>query len=59
VIAGATLSSQSLRVGTLTSADELLANLQGRPAMIIVGEVVRWSELASAAAQLAPMGCEI
>ena len=70
VVAGATLSSQSLRFGTLASADELLADLQGRPAMIIVGEVVRWSELASAAldrthemraaeTNAGMMGCEI
>ncbi|HYP15741.1 MAG TPA: uroporphyrinogen-III C-methyltransferase, partial [Opitutus sp.] len=59
VVAGATLSSQSLRIGTLASGDDLLGNLQGRPAMIIVGEVVRWSELAAAQAQMIPMGCEI
>ena len=70
VVAGATLSSQSVRVGTLADGDGLAANLQGRPAMIIVGEVVRWSELAAAtsawqaeqaqaAASTVPMGCEI
>lgn len=62
VVAGATLTSQSLRFGTLAEADALLGNLQGRPAMIIVGEVVRWSELAAAAQQGASagmMGCEI
>ncbi|HYD83687.1 MAG TPA: hypothetical protein VEA63_06530, partial [Opitutus sp.] len=70
VVAGATLTSQSLRVGTLADGDGLATNLQGRPAMIIVGEVVRWSELAAAAAgtvdegrvaaaDAVPMGCEI
>lgn len=59
VVAGATLSSQSLRIGTLAEGDALTGNLQGRPAMIIVGEVVRWSELAAAANQAVPMGCEI
>lgn len=59
VVAGATLSSQSLRVGTIKDADALLANLAGRPAMIIVGEVVRWSELAAATQAQVPMGCEI
>lgn len=69
VVAGATLTSQSLRFGTLAEADALLGNLQGRPAMIIVGEVVRWSELAAAAVSVnaaasdasnaISMGCEI
>lgn len=61
VVAGATLSSQSLRFGTLAEGDALVGNLQGRPAMIIVGEVVRWSELAAAAqgANARMMGCEI
>lgn len=59
VVAGATLSDQSLRVGTLADGDGLLTNLNGQPAMIVVGEVVRWSELAAAAAQAVPMGCEI
>lgn len=69
LVAGATLTSQSVRIGSLAKGDELTADLQGRPAMIIVGEVVRWSELATAAtavgsavadgANVAPMGCEI
>lgn len=59
VVAGATLSSQSLRVGTLASGDEIVGQLEGRPAMIIVGEVVRWSELAAAAQAAVPTGCEI
>jgi uroporphyrin-III C-methyltransferase len=49
VVAGATLTRQSLRFGTLAEGEALVANLQGRPAMIVVGEVVRWSELAAAA----------
>lgn len=59
VVAGATLDSQSLRVGTLADGEKLLSNLQGRAAMIVVGEVVRWSELAAAAQATVPMGCEI
>ncbi len=71
VVAGATLDSQSLRVGTLAEGERLLADLQGRAAMIVVGEVVRWSELAAAAGDrlqagsymgpdaAVPMGCEI
>ena len=59
VVAGATLTEQSLRVGTLAEGDALLGNLDGRPALIVVGEVVRWSELAAAAAQSVPLGCEI
>jgi uroporphyrin-III C-methyltransferase len=59
VVAGATLTSQSVRIGTLADGDTLLTNLSGRPALIVVGEVVRWSELAAAAAQDVPMGCEI
>lgn len=59
VVAGATLTTQSLRVGTLADGDNLTGNLQGRPALIVVGEVVRWSELSAAAAQNLPMGCDI
>jgi siroheme synthase len=53
VVAGATLSSQSLRFGTLADGDELTNDPERRPALILVGEVVRWSELMRAAGQLA------
>ena len=53
VVAGATLSSQHVRIGTLAERDALTNQTGGRPALIIVGEVVRWSELAAAAKQLA------
>jgi uroporphyrin-III C-methyltransferase len=53
VVAGATLSSQDVRIGTLSDGDILTADAERRPALIIVGEVVRWSQLATAAGQLA------
>ena len=53
VIAGATLNSQHVRIGTLADRDTLTHDPERRPALIIVGEVVRWSELATAANQLA------
>jgi uroporphyrin-III C-methyltransferase len=53
VVAGATLSSQDVRIGTLADRDALTTDAERRPALIIVGEVVRWSELATAAKQLA------
>lgn len=53
VIAGATLTSQDVRIGTLAEGDGLTSDAASRPALIIVGEVVRWSELALAARQLA------
>jgi uroporphyrin-III C-methyltransferase len=53
VVAGATLSSQTVRLGVLADRDTLTNDASGRPALIIVGEVVRWSELASAAQQFA------
>ncbi|MEO6004441.1 MAG: uroporphyrinogen-III C-methyltransferase [Opitutus sp.] len=53
VIAGATLVSEHVRIGTLEDADTLASDAEQRPALIIVGEVVRWSELALAAQQLA------
>jgi len=52
VVAGATLSSQDVRIGTLADGDRLTNDTERRPALIIVGEVVRWSELATAAKQL-------
>lgn len=53
VVAGATLSSQSLKFGTLADGDALTNDPERRPALIIVGEVVRWSELQNAATELA------
>lgn len=53
VIAGATLASEHIRIGTLEDADALTRGAEQNPALIIVGEVVRWSELALAARQLA------
>jgi uroporphyrin-III C-methyltransferase len=52
VVAGATLSSQTVRCGTLEEGDALTDDPTRRPALIIVGEVVRWSELSFAAAQM-------
>jgi uroporphyrin-III C-methyltransferase len=56
VIAGATLNSQNVRIGTLGERDGLTSDPKMTPAVIIVGEVVRWSELALAARQLASVG---
>lgn len=53
VVAGATLSSQDVRIGKLSDRDTLTTDPERRPALIIVGEVVRWSELATAAKELA------
>ena len=53
VVVGATLSSQDVRIGSLADGDALTADPERRPALIIVGEVVRWSQLAKAAEQLA------
>jgi uroporphyrin-III C-methyltransferase len=53
VVAGATLSSQNVRIGTLADGDELTNDPEKRPALIIVGEVVRWSQLVLAARELA------
>lgn len=49
VVAHATLPQQTVHVGTLASADELSTTLRGQPALIIVGEVVRWAELSQVA----------
>jgi uroporphyrin-III C-methyltransferase len=49
VVAGATLPAQSVRLGTLADAEELVTDTERRPALIVVGEVVRWRELAAAA----------
>jgi uroporphyrin-III C-methyltransferase len=53
LISGATLTSQHVRIGTLADRDQLTSDPKLTPALIIVGEVVRWSELAVAARQLA------
>ena len=45
VVANATLPDQSVQVGDLDSAEALAAAVQGRPALIIVGEVVRFAEI--------------
>ncbi len=53
VVANATLPDQSVQVGDLDSAEILAAAVQGQPALIIVGEVVRFSDiLAQARANL-------
>ena len=54
VVASATLPHQSVQIGDLDSAETLTAALQGQPALIIVGEVVRLAEiLAQARSNLA------
>ena len=45
VIANATLPQQTVQVGDLNSAEALAAAVQGQPALIIVGEVVRLAEI--------------
>jgi siroheme synthase len=45
VIANASLPNQSVQVGDLDSAATLAAAVQGQPALIIVGEVVRLAEI--------------
>ncbi|MFI5356318.1 MAG: uroporphyrinogen-III C-methyltransferase [Opitutales bacterium] len=47
VVANATLPSQHVHLTTLAVAPALSAGLKGQPALIIVGEVVRWAELQS------------
>lgn len=60
VVSSATLSSQTLRLGTLADGDALTQDPQRRPALILVGEVVRWSQLLQAAGTQAQFqGCEI
>jgi uroporphyrin-III C-methyltransferase len=54
VIAGATLPTQTVEVGTVADAARLTADPARRPALIVVGEVVRWREIAA----LAPLGLE-
>lgn len=45
VVANATLPQQSVQVGDLDSVDALAAAVEGQPALIIVGEVVRLAEI--------------
>lgn len=45
VVANATLPTQALHVTNLAAAPLLSETLKGQPALIIVGEVVRWAEL--------------
>jgi uroporphyrin-III C-methyltransferase len=60
VMAGATLSSETLRVGTLADGDRLTVDPRRRAALIVVGEVVRWREGVRAAAADAHLrACEI
>lgn len=58
VIGDATLNSQNVRIGTLADGGELTADPERKPALILVGEVVRWSEMMRAA-QLVGGACEI
>ena len=54
VVANATLPNQSVQIGDLDAAESLVATVQGQPALIIVGEVVRLAEiLAQARSNLA------
>ncbi|MCC6415752.1 MAG: uroporphyrinogen-III C-methyltransferase [Opitutaceae bacterium] len=52
VVANATLPTQSLHVTNLATAPFLSETLKGLPALIIVGEVVRWAELRQTMATL-------
>jgi uroporphyrin-III C-methyltransferase len=45
VIANATLPNQSVQIGDLDSAETLAAAVQGQPALVIVGEVVRLADM--------------
>ena len=45
VVANATLPAQAAHITTLAAAPLLTETLKGQPALIIVGEVVRWAEL--------------
>ncbi len=49
VVVQATLPQQSVYLATLGEVDELSAALRGKPALIIVGDVVRWRELSQLA----------
>jgi uroporphyrin-III C-methyltransferase len=45
VIANATLPNQAVQIGDLDSAETLAAAVQGQPALVIMGEVVRLAEI--------------
>jgi uroporphyrin-III C-methyltransferase len=45
IVANATLPQQQVHQVTLATAETLSVALHGQPALIIVGEVVRWAEL--------------
>lgn len=53
VVADATLPTQSVKLGTLADGDALTADPARRPALIVVGDVVRWRELSAAAPAMA------
>ena len=53
VVANATLPQQQVHIATLGSAESLSEQLCGQPALIIVGDVVRWQELSAAAQPMA------
>lgn len=53
VVANATLPQQQVHVATLESAETLSEQLRGQPALIIIGNVVRWQELSQTAQPLA------
>jgi uroporphyrin-III C-methyltransferase len=45
VVANATLPQQQVHIATLESAEAFSEQLRGQPALIIIGDVVRWQEL--------------
>ncbi|QYM78034.1 uroporphyrinogen-III C-methyltransferase [Horticoccus luteus] len=53
VVTNASLPTQEVRVATLGSAGELAPTILGKPALIIVGEVVRLAEVLTQASALA------
>lgn len=53
VVANATLPQQSVHLATLGSAEALSEKLHGQPALIIVGDVVRWREFSQSARPMA------
>jgi len=56
VISSATLNSQTVRIGTLGEGAWLMEHLERSPALILVGEVVRWSEVIRATSELVAVG---
>jgi len=53
VVSNATLPQERVHVATLGLAETLSEQLRGQPALIIVGEVVRWKELSHVAQPMA------